>query len=128
MGRWVTVAVLAAAGCGMLAQAPAGRPAFDAFEVATEAHAVQLDLLIADLADPVTEEGVLFREVDNHKCLIWANVHKIFLLLGRMVYKVIGLMSGSSLDGLDIAYVHLQERAGSSQQAPRGWDFQLVHT
>jgi len=43
MGRWVTVAVLAAAGCGMLAQAPAGRPAFDAFEVAT-VKPVQADL------------------------------------------------------------------------------------
>jgi anhydro-N-acetylmuramic acid kinase len=29
-----------------------------------------------------------------------------------MVYKAIGLMSGSSLDGLDIAYVQLQETAG----------------
>jgi anhydro-N-acetylmuramic acid kinase len=37
-----------------------------------------------------------------------------------MVYKVIGLMSGSSLDGLDIAYVHLS-------QVGRGWEFQLVH-
>jgi anhydro-N-acetylmuramic acid kinase len=52
----------------------------------------------------------------------------IFLFLRPMVYKVIGLMSGSSLDGLDIAYVHLQERAGSSQEVPRVWDFQLVHT
>jgi anhydro-N-acetylmuramic acid kinase len=42
-----------------------------------------------------------------------------------MVYKVIGLMSGSSLDGLDIAYVHLQERL-ATRQAPKGWDFELV--
>ena len=35
MGRWVAVAVLAVAGCGILAQAPVARPAFDAFEVAT---------------------------------------------------------------------------------------------
>jgi anhydro-N-acetylmuramic acid kinase len=38
-----------------------------------------------------------------------------------MVYKVIGLMSGSSLDGLDIAYVHLQENAGK-------WSFEFVQT
>jgi anhydro-N-acetylmuramic acid kinase len=44
-----------------------------------------------------------------------------------MVYKVIGLMSGSSLDGLDLAYVHLQERAATSQLA-KTWDFSLLHT
>ncbi|MDP4148010.1 MAG: anhydro-N-acetylmuramic acid kinase [Bacteroidota bacterium] len=38
-----------------------------------------------------------------------------------MVYKIIGLMSGSSLDGLDIAYVHLQENAGK-------WEYQFIHT
>ena len=37
-----------------------------------------------------------------------------------MVYRAIGLMSGSSLDGLDIAYVHLQEIAGK-------WSYELIN-
>lgn len=37
-----------------------------------------------------------------------------------MVYKVIGLMSGSSLDGLDIAFVHLNEVRGA-------WQHEVVH-
>lgn len=35
-----------------------------------------------------------------------------------MVYKVIGLMSGSSLDGLDIVYTHLDENRGN-------WSFEI---
>jgi anhydro-N-acetylmuramic acid kinase len=35
-----------------------------------------------------------------------------------MVYKVIGLMSGSSLDGLDIVYVHIDESRGK-------WSFEI---
>ncbi|PVD49583.1 anhydro-N-acetylmuramic acid kinase [Terrimonas sp.] len=37
-----------------------------------------------------------------------------------MIYRAIGLMSGSSLDGLDIAFVHLHENAGK-------WSFDIVH-
>ena len=37
-----------------------------------------------------------------------------------MVYKVIGLISGSSLDGLDIAYVHLEEVRGN-------WSYTVHH-
>lgn len=38
-----------------------------------------------------------------------------------MVYKAIGIMSGSSLDGLDIAFVHFQEIAGK-------WSYEIMHT
>jgi anhydro-N-acetylmuramic acid kinase len=37
-----------------------------------------------------------------------------------MVYKAIGIMSGSSLDGLDIAYTQFQETGGK-------WDFEILH-
>lgn len=37
-----------------------------------------------------------------------------------MVYRAIGLMSGSSLDGLDIAFVEFTENAGS-------WEYQILH-
>lgn len=37
-----------------------------------------------------------------------------------MIYKAIGLMSGSSLDGLDIAYTHYQQTGGA-------WSYDVVH-
>ena len=45
-----------------------------------------------------------------------------------MVYKVIGLMSGSSLDGLDLVYVHLQEKTATVQQHPKSWEYTLIHS
>lgn len=38
-----------------------------------------------------------------------------------MVYKVIGLMSGSSLDGLDIVFTELQEIAGK-------WNYEIINS
>ncbi|PWT78363.1 MAG: anhydro-N-acetylmuramic acid kinase [Bacteroidetes bacterium] len=38
-----------------------------------------------------------------------------------MVYKVIGVMSGSSMDGLDIVYVHFQETTGK-------WRYEIIQT
>lgn len=38
-----------------------------------------------------------------------------------MVYRIIGLMSGSSLDGLDIAYVEFQENAGK-------WNYAILES
>jgi anhydro-N-acetylmuramic acid kinase len=37
----------------------------------------------------------------------------------NMLYRVIGVMSGSSLDGLDIAFVELQAKSGK-------WDFDII--
>jgi len=43
-----------------------------------------------------------------------------------MVYKVIGIMSGSSLDGVDIAYVELQEQQVTQRQGSRSWGFAIL--
>src|SRR5574338_254176 len=43
----------------------------------------------------------------------------IFKILTGMIYKVIGLMSGSSLDGLDIAFTEFHENGGK-------WNYEIV--
>ncbi len=48
-------------------------------------------------------------------------IQKLKLQIYLMVYKVIGLMSGSSLDGLDMAYVELQEAAGK-------WTYEIINS
>src|SRR5437868_15112898 len=51
-----------------------------------------------------------------YKCIVFS----FGLKKSKMVYKAIGLMSGSSLDGLDIAYVHFSENAGK-------WNFEIIN-
>ncbi len=43
----------------------------------------------------------------------------IFAQTSNMVYRVIGVMSGSSLDGLDIAFAEIEENGGN-------WTFEII--
>jgi anhydro-N-acetylmuramic acid kinase len=52
-------------------------------------------------------------EKDVRNCSFKRQIYKI------MIYRVLGIMSGSSLDGLDIAYVHLHSGAGK-------WGYTIV--
>lgn len=48
------------------------------------------------------------------------NFETIQIYTIKMVYNVIGLMSGSSLDGLDIIFVAIEEKGGV-------WTYQIIH-
>ncbi len=74
MEQWVGVAVLMASSCGVLAQTPAARPAFDAFEVAT-----------VKPVDAGVKAGRLFRMDGEHR---WVATNYTLTALIALAYDL----------------------------------------